>query len=327
MKNRIFGSTNISVSEVGLGCWQLGADCWGDLSEDRARTILHAAVESGVTFLDTADVYGSGRSEQLIGRFLQECSADIFVATKLGRGPGTYPDQYTRESLTAATESSLRNLGVDALDLTQLHCVPLEVLRDGEIFSIMNDLQKSGKIKRWGASVESIEQADACIDAPGLTSFQIIFNIFRQKPIHELFARVREKNIGIIVRLPMASGALAGKYIGDEVFAENDHRNFNANGEMFSVGETFAGIPFKKAVALADELKSFCPPEITLAQFAMRWILDFPEVSVVIPGASRVEQVEGNASASALHPLSEETHAALATFYNEQVHAHIRGVY
>ena len=328
MKQRIFGNTDRTISEVGLGCWQLGDDCWGDVSEEQAFAILWRAIEQGVTFFDTADVYGAGRSEQLIGRFLQECRGeDIYVATKLGRGPGTYPDNYTRESLTAAVESSLKNLGVDALDLTQLHCIPIEVLRDGEVFGIMDGLVTTGKIKRWGVSVEDVEQAEACLAVPNMTSFQIIFNIFRQKPIHELFDRVRERGIGLIVRLPMASGVLTGKFTGEEIFADNDHRKFNCDGQMFNVGETFAGIPFVTAVRLARELQSICPQELTMAQFAMRWILDHPVVSTVIPGATRIEHVDGNASASELPRLAADVHEKLDDFYRLHVHEHIRGVY
>ncbi|MFT5125073.1 MAG: aryl-alcohol dehydrogenase-like predicted oxidoreductase [Kiritimatiellia bacterium] len=327
MNTRIFGQTNSPVSETGLGCWQLGDDCWGDLSEATAEGILQSAVDQGITFFDTADVYGAGRSESLIGRFIKTCSEEIFIATKLGRGPGTWPNEYSKASLTAATEASLKRLGVETLDLTQLHCIPLEELRKGEVFEHMNTLQAEGKIRNWGVSVEDIEQAQACLDAEGLTSFQVIFNIFRQKPVHELFDAAKARNIAIIVRLPMASGVLAGKFTGTETFAENDHRNFNADGQMFNVGETFAGIPFPKAVELANELKALCPEGLTMPQFAMRWILDHDAVTTVIPGASRVAHVESNASASALAPLSSELHSQLAAFYTEKVHAHIRGIY
>ena len=327
MNTRTFGQTSRLVSEVGLGCWQLGSDCWGDLSESAAEDILRAAVDQGITFIDTADVYGAGRSEELIGRFIRDCPEELFVATKLGRGPGTWPDGYTRKSLTAATEASLKRLGVDCLDLTQLHCIPLEELHKGEVFAHMNALQAEGKIRNWGASVEDIDQARACLDAEGLSSFQVIFNIFRQKPARELFDEAKARNIAIIVRLPMASGVLTGKFTGTESFAENDHRNFNADGQLFNVGETFAGIPFPKAVELAQGLEAFLPEGLTMPQFALRWILDHDAITTVIPGATRVAQVESNARANAVSALSAELHVQLAAFYREYVHSHIRGVY
>ena len=245
---------------MGLGCWQLGGSDWGDLDERTAFRILDAAAEAGVTFFDTADVYGSGRSEELIGSFLKDRhGCNLFVATKLGRTSALYPDKYTAAGLRGATEASLKRLGVDALDLTQFHCVPTEVLRQGEIFGWLRDLQTAGKIKAWGASVETMDEAGLCLEQEGLASLQIIFNIFRQKPIEAVLPRAKEKNVAIIVRLPLASGLLSGKMSKETKFSPDDHRTYNRNGEKFNVGETFAGLPFEKGVELAEQLRAFGP--------------------------------------------------------------------
>jgi aryl-alcohol dehydrogenase-like predicted oxidoreductase len=326
MKTRLFGKTGWSVGEVGLGCWQLGGGDWGDVSDEQALAILRAAVESGVNFLDTADVYGAGRSETLIGRFLKQTKAPIKVATKLGR-LGLYPDKYTEANLRQATEASLKRLGVETLDLTQLHCVPTEVMRRGEVFEWLRRQQRAGLIRQFGASVESMDEALLCANQAGLASLQIIFNIFRQKPVTALFPATKAKGIAIIVRLPLASGLLAGKMTVNQQFATNDHRRYNQDGQCFNVGETFAGLPFAKGVELADALKAFVPAGLTMAQMAMRWILDHEAVSVVIPGATKLEQVAGNASASALSPLGDALHAKMEQFYTQQVAAHIRGPY
>jgi len=327
MKTRLFNSTGFHASEIGLGCWQLGGSDWGALDDEKAFAILRAAVDAGTNFFDTADVYGNGRSETLIGRFLKNCSEKIFVATKLGRTASLYPDRYTESGVRAATEASLKRLGVDALDLTQLHCVPMEILRRGEIFDWLRALQREGKIRHFGASVESMEEAEVCLAQEGCCSLQIIFNIFRQKPIRALFSKAKEKRIGIIVRLPLASGLLSGKMSNSTHFSESDHRNYNRDGQAFNVGETFAGLPFEKGVELADALKSFAPDGSTLAQMSLRWILDFDAVSVIIPGASRAEQAAANASVSDLPPLSAELHEKLRAFYEQNVAQHIRGPY
>ena len=327
MNTRIFGKTKAAVSEIGLGCWQLGGADWGNLDDQRAFAILGAAADAGVTFLDTADVYGGGRSETLIGRFLKERKETFFVATKLGRMPDLYPDLYTEQGVRAATEASLKRLQVEALDLTQLHCVPPAVLERGEIFDWLRNLQREGKIKQFGASVESMEEAKTCLAQTGLNSLQIIFNLFRQKPIATIFDEAREKQVGIIVRLPLASGLLGGKMTKAQAFGANDHRNYNRDGQKFNVGETFAGLPFEKGVELADALKSLVPVGWTLADLAQRWILDFPAVSTVITGASRPEQATANAEVSKLTPLSAALHQRLGEFYREKVAAHVRGPY
>lgn len=327
MNARTFGKTGVKVSEMGLGCWQLGGTDWGNVEDQTALDILSAAVEAGTDFFDTADVYGNGRSETLIGRFLKERRAKIFVATKLGRTASLYPDKYTEAGVRAATEASLKRLGVSALDLTQLHCIPLEELRRGDVFEWLRKLQREGKIRHFGASVESMEEALLCLEQPGLVSLQIIFNIFRQKPIQTLFPKAKEKGVAIIVRLPLASGLLSGKLTKQSSFPQNDHRNYNRDGKFFNVGETFAGLPYEKAVELADALKPLVPTELTMAQMAQRWILDYDAVTVVIPGASRPEQAKANAEVSKLPPLDPKLHETLQRFYEHEVAAQIRGPY
>jgi aryl-alcohol dehydrogenase-like predicted oxidoreductase len=327
MNARTFGKSGIRVSEMGLGCWQLGGTDWGNLDDGAALDILSAAVEAGVDFFDTADVYGNGRSETLIGRFLKERRSKIFVATKLGRTASLYPDKYTEVAVRAATEASLKRLGVSALDLTQLHCIPIEELRRGEVFEWLRGLQREGKIRHFGASVESMEEALLCLEQPGLVSLQIIFNIFRQKPIRALFPKAKEKGAAIIVRLPLASGLLSGKLTKQRGFAQNDHRNYNRDGQFFNVGETFAGLPYEKGVELADALKPLVPKGLTMAQMAQRWILDYDAISVVIPGASRPDQARANAEVSDLPPLDPKLHETLERFYEREVAAHIRGRY
>jgi aryl-alcohol dehydrogenase-like predicted oxidoreductase len=327
MNRRTFGKTNIRVAEMGLGCWQLGGTDWGNLEDQTALDILSAATEAGVDFFDTADVYGNGRSETLIGRFLKERRAKVFVATKLGRTASLYPDKYTEAGVRAATEASLKRLGVSVLDLTQLHCIPLEELRRGGVFEWLRRLQREGKIRHFGASVESMEEALLCLEQPGFASLQIIFNIFRQKPIQTLFPKAKEKGVAIIVRLPLASGLLSGKLTKQSRFPQNDHRNYNRDGQSFNVGETFAGLPYEKGVELADALKPLVPSGLTMAQMAQRWILDHDAVSVVIPGASRPDQARANAEVSDLPPLGPKLHETLQRFYEREVADQIRGPY
>jgi len=327
MKTRGFGPALTAVSEIGLGCWQLGGADWGNLDDRRAFEILNTAADAGITFLDTADVYGLGRSETLIGKFLKQRKEQFFVATKLGRMSDLYPDKYTEAGVRAATEASLKRLGVDALDLTQLHCVPPQVLQRGEIFDWLRKLQREGKIKSFGASVESMDEAKVCLAQDGICSLQIIFNLFRQKPIHTIFAEAKQKRVGIIVRLPLASGLLSGKMTKAQKFPSNDHRNYNRDGQHFNVGETFAGLPFEKGVELADALKPFVPAGMNLADMAQRWILDHDAVSTVITGASKPEQALANARVSSLPKLSAELHAKLTEFYQREVTQHIRGPY
>lgn len=315
------------MGEVGLGTWQLGAG-WGDVTEETALATLRTAYESGTTLFDTADVYGMGRAEKLIGQFLRETRAPIYVATKLGRfSPPGWPANFTREVIRAHTEASLQRLGVSALDLTQFHCVPTDILRQGEIFEHARELKREGKIRDFGVSVESMEEALICVQQEGVASLQIIFNIFRQKPIDTLFAEAKRRNIALLIRLPLASGLLGGKLTRASQFPANDHRNFNRDGQRFNVGETFAGLGFEKGVDLAEALKPFVPAGLTMADMALRWCLDFDVVTAVIPGARNPEQARANVRASTLPPLGAELHAKLREFYTRDVAAHIRGPY
>ena len=328
MKQRSFGRDSFKTTEIGLGTWQIGGTEWGDVRDDEALEVLRTAVDCGMRFFDTADIYGDSRSERLIGEFLRQTSEEIFVATKLGRSsdPG-WPENFTLEVMRRHTEGSLTRLGVEALDLTQLHCVPSEELERGEVFEHLRTLQSEGKIRRFGASVESMDEALVCLQQEGLSSLQIIFNIFRQKPIDVLFEKAKAAGVALIVRLPLASGLLGGKFTASTTFPTSDHRNFNRDGAAFNVGETFAGLPFDLGVKLAEELKALAPEGLDLPAMAQRWCLDFDAVSVLIPGAKRTEQVRQNAATSDLPPLSEALHADLRRFYETRVHEHIRGPY
>lgn len=326
MKTRTLGRNGFVIGEVGLGCWQFGGD-WGAMHEGTADEIMSASCQSGVDFFDTANVYGGGRSEKWIGKFLSGRSDRVVVATKYGRGPDAYPDRYTEEGLRAAIDGSRTRLRVGTVDLLQLHCIPTSFLRTGEVFDWLRRAQADGLIRHFGASVETVEEGLLCLRQEGLLSLQIIFNLFRQNPAEELLPGAKERGVGIIVRLPLASGLLSGKFSASTTFPENDHRNYNRDGAAFHVGETFAGLPLAKGAELAADLKSLVPPGMTMAQMAMRWILDHDAVSVIIPGASSVAQAKENAAVSALPPLSSELRAELSSFYREKVREHIRGPY
>ena len=330
MKYRKFAGTDTLVSEVGLGTWQLGGSEWGAIPEPVALATIQSAAESGVTFIDTADIYGQGRSESLIGKFLryQVDPSRFFVATKLGRGsdPG-WPENFEPKNVRLHTERSLKRLGVEAISLTQTHCIPPEIMRQDSFWDSFRQLKREGKIRAFGASVESVDEALDCLEIDGLSSLQIIFNVFRQKPIAELFEKAEIKNVSIIVRLPLASGLLSGKMSKGTQFAAEDHRNFNRDGQAFNVGETFAGLPFERGLELVETLRDFVPAGWSMADWALRWCLDFPEVTTVIPGASCPEQAKSNSRASDLTPLSEEAHEVLANFYQNGVAEHIRGKY
>jgi len=306
----------------------LGGFCWGDIDESKAMDILGGAVDNGVNFFDTADVYGEGRSETLIGAFGKQCSEEIYIASKIGRFPTPgWPENFTREVMKQHIEACLQRLGVEALDLVQLHCIPSEEMARGEVFEYLREFKTEGVIKDFGASVESMDEALGCLEQEGLASLQIIFNIFRRKPITALFEAAKAKNSAIIARVPLASGLLAGKLSLETKFPENDHRSFNPNGELFNVGETFAGLPLAKGVELVDKIRDLVPEGMSMAQMSLRWILDHDAVSVVIPGASRTEQVVSNCDVSDLAPLSEELHRTLEDLYNAEIHEHIRGPY
>ncbi len=325
MKNRTLGKSGLSISEIGLGAWQLGGD-FGPIEDDRASAILSAADDSGITFWDTADVYGAGLSESRINSHISKRSGSRIVATKVGRNQNLYPKGYTKVKMQDSLGASAKRLGVETIDLAQLHCVPTDVLLSGDLFAWLEDFQDDGLIKHFGTSVETMEEALFSLTHPKLTSIQTIFNIFRQDQITELFPAAIEANVGIIVRLPLASGVLSGKMTADQTFDSSDHRNFNANGEAFSVGETFSGIPFDQAVRFADSLRPHVPKNATMAQMALRWCLDHEAVSTVIAGASKPEQVVDNAATSDMASLPEDTHKALSALYFAQVKPTVRGV-
>ena len=326
MKTRLFD--DCLVGEVGLGCWQIGGS-WGHVSDSDAIGILRTAYENGVTFFDTADVYGGGRSEDLISQWVRmDHPRGILVATKQGRAsePG-WPENFTLAAMRSHVDASRRRLGVDSLDLLQLHCIPEAALREGSVFDHLRILQEEGAIRRFGASVESMEQAAICMQHADLVSLQILFNVFRQRPVWQLFDKAQAQGTAIIVRLPLASGLLTGKMSTMTVFDATDHRNFNRDGAAFNVGETFSGLPFIDGLDLVDALLPFVPGDMSLSQFAMRWILDHAAVTVVIPGASRADQIVGNVSAGELSPLPSELHASLEAWYLTYVDAKVRGPY
>ena len=326
MKTRQLGKDGYRIGEVGLGCWQFGGD-FGDMQEETAIAIMETAVENGVNFFDTANVYGAGRSENLIGRFLKQCSSPVTVATKFGRGDDVYPDNYSEHIMRRSVEGSLERLGVERLDLLQLHCIPPEVLRKGAVFDWLRKLKQEGLIRQFGASVETVAEGLLCLEQDGLLSLQVIFNIFRQKLAAELLPQAKSRGVGIIVRLPLASGLLSGKFTKNTTFAKTDHRNYNRDGRFFNVGETFAGLPFETGVELADRIKEVLPDGMTMVQLALRWILDHDAVSVIIPGASSPEQARGNAAVSAIPPLPAALHQVLFDMYLKSIHARIRGPY
>lgn len=335
MKFRQLGNSDLQVSEVGLGCWQLGGD-FGPIAAQTVEQIIAEALSSGINFFDTADVYGAGASEcylgeQLMQQHSQREQAQLqprpMIATKYGRGGDAYPNGYSLDNLRDSVRRAHDRLQTHQIDLLQLHCIPTQVMAHGEIFDWLRTIQQEGHIRYFGASVETVEEGLICAEQDDLTSLQIIFNIFRQKPLAELLPKARQKNIGIIVRLPLASGMLSGKFTAHTRFAESDHRHYNRDGAAFSVGETFAGIPFATGVELVQALEQKIPAPLTMAQMAMRWILDHPAVTTVIPGASSAAQVRENARISELAPLPQTLHTELAEFYQREVAQHIRGVY
>ena len=324
MKTRTLGHTGYEVSEVGFGSWAIGGS-WGDVAEEDAMAALHAAAEAGVNFFDTADVYGDGRSERLIARLRREHSgSDLIVATKAGRRLDPHnADGYTQVNLEAFVDRSLKNLEVETLDLLQLHCPPTEVYYRPEVFDALDNLVAKGKVRAYGVSVERVEEALKAIEYPGVASVQIIFNAFRLRPSERFFSEAAKRNVGILARVPLASGMLTGKLTATSVFAADDHRNFNRHGEAFDVGETFSGVPYEVGLAAVEGLRSLVPPEATMAQWALAWILSFPEVSTVIPGAKNPQQSEANAAASDLAPLNGETMAAAKNVYDRLIRPHV----
>jgi aryl-alcohol dehydrogenase-like predicted oxidoreductase len=324
VEDRVLGRTGRQVSVVGLGCWQLGAD-WGRVDDADALAVLHAAVDAGVTFLDTADVYGDGRSEQLIARFLAERDAGVTVATKCGRRADPHvPESFTPENLRAWTDRSRANLRVDRLDLVQLHCPPTPVFSSDEVFDALDELVAEGNLAAYGVSVETCDEALTAIARPNVASVQIILNAFRRKPLERVLPAAREAGVGIIARVPLASGLLSGKYDEDTTFAADDHRNYNRHGEAFDVGETFSGVPFDVGVRAARSLAEIAEDlGVSTAALALRWVIDQPGVSVVIPGARNAEQAAANTAAEKLPPLSAETLRAIEQLYDDQIREHV----
>ena len=320
MEYRDLGETGMRVSEVSLGTWAFGSE-WGEVSDEDSCAALNRAIDLGVNFLDTADVYGDGRSEKLIGKLLAERpGVEIFVATKAGRRLDPHAaDGYNYENISRFVERSLRNLGVEAIDLLQLHCPPTDAYRQDETFEALDRLQEEGKLKNYGVSVEKVEEARMALDYSGVKTVQIIFNIFRQKPAEEIFPLAEERNVGIIARVPLASGLLSGKMTADREFAPDDHRNFNREGRAFDRGETFSGVPFEAGLYATEYLKDLIPKGHTLAQLALRWILMHPAVSCAIPGAKRPDQVEDNVAAGEMPPLSPEMMDTIEYVYDEYI--------
>ncbi|HET9872660.1 MAG TPA: aldo/keto reductase [Propionibacteriaceae bacterium] len=322
METRILGRTERPVSVVGLGTWQLGGD-WGEVSESGALELLSAAAESGVTFFDTADVYGDGRSEQIIGRFLAE-NADVglTVATKMGRRMEQLPENYTLDNFRAWTDRSRKNLGVDQLDLVQLHCPPTEVYSRDEVYDGLDTLVADGVIGSYGVSVETVDEALTAISRRGTATVQIIFNAFRLKPLEYVLPAAHEAGVGIIARVPLASGLLSGKYTKETTFHERDHRTYNRDGSAFDVGETFSGVDYETGVRAAAEFSSMAaelPFEATPAQVALAWIVQQPGVTTVIPGARSVEQARANAAAGELPPLGPGFMAKVTALYDREI--------
>ncbi|ADE03845.1 aldo/keto reductase [Haloferax volcanii] len=323
MDSRPLGTTGFDVSEIALGTWQLGGS-WGSVTNDEAYDAIEAALDAGIDFLDTADVYGDGDSERRIGDVLADRDDDVTVATKAGRRLDPHEaDGYNRENLERFVYRSRDNLGVDSLDLVQLHCPPREVYYQPEVFDALSELRDAGKIDHYGVSVEKVEEGLKAIEYDGVETVQIIFNPLRQRPAELFFREAARRNVGVIVRVPLASGLLTGALSADAEFAENDHRNFNRHGEAFDVGETFAGIPFEDGLEAADSIQEVVPEGVSLAQFTLRWILSFDAVSTVIPGSKTPEHIRDNVAAASLPPLSADQFERVEEVYNAYAREHV----
>lgn len=319
MKYRTLGRTGWKISEISFGAWAIGG-AWGEVNDRESMAALHAALDGGVNFFDTADVYGDGRSEQLLAKLRAERPEPFYIATKAGRRlPQQTPEGYTRKNLNAWVDRSLRNLKTETIDLLQLHCPPTEVYYQPEVFGILDDLVKAGKLRHYGVSVEKVEQALKAIDFPNVQSVQIIFNLFRQRPTELFFGEARRRKVGILARVPLASGMLSGKISEASRFAKDDHRNFNRHGEAFDRGETFSGVDYATGLRAVKELKALATGNIPLAQLALRWILEFPAVTCAIPGAKHPAQVTENLKASNLKPLSPAVRKAIKGIYDREI--------
>jgi len=323
MKYKILGKTNYKISEVSYGAWSLGAD-WGKVSEKEAMTTLNAAIDSGVNFIDTADVYGNGLSEKRVAKLLKQRKERIYVATKVGRRLNTHNTEgYNKNNLNQFVERSRKYLNMDTLDLVQLHCPPTQVFYNPEVFEVLEIMKQKKKIRCYGVSVEKVEEALKAIEYQGVDTVQIIFNIFRQRPSELFFQQAQKRNIGIIVRVPLASGLLTGKMTKQTKFSKDDHRNYNRKGQAFDIGETFAGVPFETGLKAVEEIKKIKPEQYTMPQFALKWILMHKAVSTVIPGGKSPQQVEDNIKTSSLPNIIKEDMNKLEKVYSTHIKPHM----
>lgn len=320
MKERILGKTGQRVSEIGFGAWAIGGT-WGEVSLDDASAALHAALDAGMTFIDTADVYGDGRSEKIIAQVLKQRGGERpYVATKLGRRLSPHEAQgYSARNLNDFIDRSRDNLQVETLDLVQLHCPPTEIYYTPEVFAVMDEMVAAGKIRHYGVSVEKVEEGLKALEYPNVATIQLIYNIFRQRPAELLLREAKRRDVGIIARVPLASGLLTGKMGVNTTFSADDHRTFNRNGEAFDKGETFSGVPYDVALEAVEAIRHYVQGDSTMAMFALRWILMNDNVSVAIPGAKNAEQAQGNARASAMNALPDETMVALKSLYDDKI--------
>ncbi|SFM19682.1 Predicted oxidoreductase [Gracilibacillus orientalis] len=327
MQYRQLGKTDMKISELSFGTWAIGG-AWGQTNDKEALNGLARAMDAGVNFFDTADVYGDGHSEELLAKATKGKEDKIHIATKFCRAGDVHDHKtYSEKSVTNYVENSLKRLQREQLDLVQIHCPPIEIIRDGAVFEVLDKLQQQGKIRHYGVSVETVEEGLLAMENPNVAALQVIFNIFRQKPITELFPIAQEKNVGILARVPLASGLLTGKFSAAHQFEDDDHRKFNQNGEAFNVGETFAGLAFDKGVDLSKQLEWIAEDRGNMTRAALKWILSHEAISSVIPGFKTVKQVEDNLAAVDVPEFSEQELDKLRSFYKNEVHDHIRGVY
>ncbi|GAA0498492.1 aldo/keto reductase [Salinibacillus aidingensis] len=327
MNYRQLGNTDLKVSELSFGTWAIGG-AWGKTSDKEALQALDVAMDAGVNFFDTADVYGDGHSEELLAKATKGKEDRIHIASKFCRAGDIHdPDNYSEEQVRTYLENTLKRLNRERLDLYQIHCPPMEILKDGKVFEVLDKLQEKGKIRYYGVSVETVEEGLLCLENPNVRTLQVIFNIFRQKPLEELLPKAKKQGVGILARVPLASGLLTGKFTKNHQFESDDHRRFNQNGEEFNVGETFAGLEFAKGVELSEKLSWIANNRENMTRAALRWILDQNEISCVIPGFKNIKQVEDNLGALSVPSFSTDEANQLKEFYRNEVHPHIRGAY
>lgn len=327
MNYRRLGNTELKISELSFGTWAIGGS-WGKSDDQEALKGLERAMDAGVNFFDTADVYGDGHSEELLAKATKGKEDKIHIATKFCRaGDITDPKNYSEQAVTDYCEASLKRLQRETIDLYQIHCPPMEILKDGRVFEVLDKLQKQGKIRHYGVSVETIEEGLFCIEQTNVKALQVIFNIFRQKAVTELLPQAKAEGVGILARVPLASGLLTGKFTKQAQFEADDHRHFNKDGEHFNVGETFAGVEFSKGVELSEQLNWIAEGRGNMTRAALRWILDHEEITTVIPGFKTVKQIEDNMQATGVPSFSHAEISRLTDFYKEEIHPNIRGVY